>query len=97
MLVAAQSWYRNFDSCEPIAGQSLPKYCVDGQKQRAWELEGVVISRGARAACCEPVVAIPVKVAILSVIGTNDLHVPEDPLPTQRLALLSDVFAQWHP
>ncbi len=99
MLVAARSWYRNFDSCEPIVGQSLPKYCVDGQKEqkeRVWKSEGAVISQGAWAAYHEPVVAIPVKVATLGVIGTNDLHALEDPQPTQRPALPADVAAQWH-
>ena len=96
MLVAAQSWYRNSGSCEPVAEQSLPKYSVDGQKQRAWELESAVISRGARAAYREPVMAVPVKVAILGMIDTNNLHALEDPQPMQRPALLADVIDQWH-
>ncbi len=61
-----------------------------------WELEGVAISRGARAAYREPVMAIPVKVAILGVIDTNDPHALEDLQPMQHPALLTDVVDQWH-
>ena len=96
MLVVARSWYKNFDSYEPVAGQSLPACCVDEQKQWAWESEGAVISRGVQAAYRKPVVAAPAKVAILGEIDTNDPHVPEDPQPTQHPALLADVIAQWH-
>ena len=55
-----------------------------------------MISRGARAAYREPVVAIPVEVAILGMIDTNDPHVPEDLQPMQRPAPLADVIDQWH-
>ena len=54
-----------------------------------------MISQGARVAYREPVVAIPVKVAILGVINTNDPHAPEDLQPTQRPAPLTDVIDQW--
>ena len=44
----------------------------------------------------EPAVEVPAKVAILGVIDTIVLHVPEDSQPTQHLALLADIVAQWH-
>ena len=96
MPVAARLWYRNFDSCEPIAGQSLPTCCVDGQKQQAWELEGAVISRGVRAAYREQVAANLAKGATLGEINTSNPPVPEDPQPMQCPALLADVVVQWH-
>ncbi len=96
MPVVARLWCRNFGSYEPVAERSLPACCVDGQKLRAWELEGAVISLGVQVAYREPVATILVEVVILDGIDTNDPHVSEDPQPMWHPALPADVIAQWH-
>ena len=96
MPAVAQLWYRNFDSCGPVAGQSLPACCVVERTQRAQGLRVAVISPSIQAAYHGAVAATLAKVATSGEINSVDPHMPEDLQPTLRLALLADVAVQWH-
>ena len=95
MLVAAQSWYKNFGSCGPIAEQFLPTYYAGGRKWQVLELEGEMISQDVQAVYHEPVMAIPAAEVTWGGTDTGDPHVPGGPQPERHPVLPTGVAVPW--
>ncbi len=96
MLVAVQWWYKNSDSCGPIAGQFLPTRCVGDQTGRMSGLEDEPTSQDIQAVDHKLAAVIPVKGVTSGATNTSDPHMLEDQLPKRPPALLADVAVPPH-